>query len=499
MSQGPAHGALRLHYTALSDVGRVRKDNQDSAYAGPHLLAVADGVGGSARGDVASSTAIGELRTLDVPPDNDLHAALADGIDRSHKKIAELVEQHPEIDGTSTTVTAAIFDGTRIGIGHVGDSRGYLLHDGEISQLTKDHTFVQSLIDEGRITEEESRVHPHRNLILRAVDGVHETEPDLFLVDLVPGDRIMLCSDGASGVLDDTALAGILRTGTVEASAAELVRASLEAGSSDNVTVVVADVVDTDTEDPEETQAVMIGPIVVGAAAVKRKGLGSRRQRKRADTGELEPVAAQPGDRSDDPARSDVDPEAIRYAPRPPRRFGWLRRIAVLVVVGVLLWLGGSAAYAWTQKQYYVAPSADHVAIYRGVEADLPLVTLHRVYETSPVHVNTLPDFFKGQVRDGMGATNLADARAIVQRLGRAAQCATASPSGSTSSATPTATPSATPKASPTVKPTTKKQRARARASRSTAAKASRSASASPSPTTTPGSGSGSTNCDSTP
>ncbi|MEP6815918.1 MAG: serine/threonine-protein phosphatase, partial [Marmoricola sp.] len=359
-----------------------------------------------------------------------------------------------------------------------------------ISQLTKDHTFVQSLIDEGRITEEESRVHPHRNLILRAVDGVHETEPDLFLVDLVPGDRIMLCSDGASGVLDDPALAAILRTGTAEACAVELIREALEAGSSDNVTVVVADVVDTDAEDPEETQAVLIGPIVVGAAAEKRKGLGGRRQRKKVDTGELEPVPSEPGDQR---SGGGVDPEAIRYAPRPPRRFVWLRRVAVVAVIGVLLWLGGSSAYAWTQKQYYVAPSADQVAIYRGVEAELPIVRLHHVYETSQVKVSQLPDFFKGQVRAGMGATNLDDARAIVQRLGRAADCTTGT--GSAVPATPSATPSASPTRAPTAKPTTKKQRARARASRSAAAKASRSASPSASATPSPGS----TNCANTP
>jgi len=497
VTQGPSHGALRLRYTALSDVGRVRKDNQDSGYAGPHFLAIADGVGGSARGDVASSTAIGELHALDAPPGNDLQSALAEGIDKAHHKIAELVDQHPELDGTSTTVTAAIFDGTRIGIGHVGDSRGYLLREGKISQLTKDHTFVQSLIDEGRITEEESRVHPHRNLILRAVDGVHETEPDLFLVELMPGDRIMLCSDGASGVLDDAALAAILGTGTVEASAVELIRAALEAGSSDNVTVVVADVVDTAAEDPEETQAVLIGPIVVGAAAEKRKGLGSRRQRKKADTGELDPVPSQPGDQ---PRGTDVDPEALRYAPRAPRRFGWLRRIVAVAVVGVLLWLGGSSAYAWSQKQYYVAPNADHVAIYRGVEADLPILTLHRVYETSSVKVDELPDFFRGQVSDGMGATNLSDARAIVQRLQRASDCTTGTSPSATPSATPSGTPSATPSpkssASPTVRPTTKRQKARAQASRSAAAKASRSATASPSASATPGTGS--SDCDNT-
>src|SRR4051794_41592725 len=233
---------LGLRYSALSDVGRVRKDNQDSGFASPNLLVVADGVGGAARGDVASSTAVQALRRLDGPPPEDLLEALAGAVHRAHDRIAELVEQNPEFDGTSTTVTAALFDGNRIGVAHVGDSRGYLVRHGNLSQLTKDHTFVQSLIDEGRITEDEARVHPHRNLILRAVDGVHEPEPDVFTLDVATGDRILLCSDGCSGVLSDDDLARILADGTPDHAAVSLVSASLEAGSSDNVTVVVADV-----------------------------------------------------------------------------------------------------------------------------------------------------------------------------------------------------------------------------------------------------------------
>jgi protein phosphatase len=470
-------GRLRLRYTALSDVGRVRKDNQDSGYAGEHFLAIADGVGGAARGDVASSVAIGELRALDVPPGNDLHAPLVEAIDRAHRKLAELVEQHPELDGTSTTVTAAIFDGTRLGVGHVGDSRGYLLRDGAISQITADHTFVQSLVDEGRITEEESRVHPHRSLILRAVDGVHEPEPDQFYVDLAVGDRVLLCSDGVNASLDNQQIGAILGQGTVEHAAVELIREALDQGSSDNVTVVIADVVDADQETPEETAPVAIGPLVVGAAAEKRRGLNSIGGRKlramrRSDTGELDPVPADAG--------TPVDPEELRYAPRPPRRFGWLRRTAVLAVVAVLLYLGGSAAYAWTQKQYYVAPNAGTVAIYRGVQAQVPVLDLHRVYQASQVKVTDLPDFTQRQVRDGISARNLEDARNIVARLKTSADCANGT--------TPTASPS--PAASPSASPSTRAERRRARA-----AARSASASPSPSPTTT----TGSTGCDATP
>ena len=260
--EDPQATALALRYAALSDVGRVRKDNQDSGYASEHLLVIADGVGGAARGDLASTTAIQAMSRLDGPVAGDVLEALAGGIHRAHDRIAELVEQDPELDGTSTTITSALFDGRRIGVAHVGDSRGYLLRDGTLSQLTKDHTFVQSLIDEGRITEEESRTHPHRNLILRAVDGVDETDPDLFYVDLAPGDRILLCSDGASGVLDADRLADILGTGTVDFAVVELIRAALEAGSSDNITVVVADV-----------------EVAGGEGGARRAGRGGRRGR----------------------------------------------------------------------------------------------------------------------------------------------------------------------------------------------------------------------------
>ena len=259
---------LRLRFSAISDVGRVRRDNQDSGYAGPWLLTVCDGVGGAARGDIASSTAVQQLRRLDEDPalaqtqsqaqtedGTALLTAVAGALHRAHDRIAELVEEDPALGGTSTTATVALFDGRRFGIGHVGDSRAYLYRDGALQQITRDHTFVQSLIDEGRISEEESRVHPHRNLILRALDGVGETEPDLFVLPAAAGDRLLLCSDGASGVLTAPDWPTSCRYGTPDYAAVELVRASLEAGSSDNVTCIVADLVPADTPVEPETKA----------------------------------------------------------------------------------------------------------------------------------------------------------------------------------------------------------------------------------------------------
>src|SRR6476659_7735083 len=415
-SSTPSTGAatMRLHYAAISDVGRVRKDNQDSGYAGPWLLTVCDGVGGAARGDIASSTAGQQLRKLDAPPTDDLLGQVAGALHRAHDRIGELVDEEPSLNGTSTTATVVLFDGTRVGVGHVGDSRAYLFRDHTISQLTQDHTFVQSLIDEGRITEDEARVHPHRNLILKALDGIHEAEPDLFHVGLEQGDRILLCSDGASGVLDDGRLADILSTGSPDFAAVELVRASLEAGSSDNVTCIVADVVDGSTPIDEPQ------PVLVGAAAeLRRRTRGAKgslfRGHRSGDTGELEPIAAEiPDDVPFAISNDPLDPEQARYAPRPPRRFVWLKGLLAAIVVIGIGWIALASAYSWSQQQYFVGEQDGSVVIFRGLNADLPGVSLSSPYETTDVRVDKLSDFDAGKVREGIDAGSLDAARRAV-------------------------------------------------------------------------------------
>ena len=408
---------LRLQFAAISDVGRVRKDNQDSGYAGPWLLSVCDGVGGAARGDIASATAIQQLRRLDEPPTEDLLGQVAGALHRAHDRIGELVDEDPSLNGTSTTATVALFDGTRLGMGHVGDSRAYLYRSGEITQLTKDHTFVQSLIDEGRITEADARVHPHRNLILKALDGIHEAEPDLFHIGLAAGDRVLLCSDGASGALDDGRLADILSTGSPDFAAVELVRASLEAGSSDNVTCIVADVVDAHA--PLEP----LEPVLVGAAAeLRRRTRGAKgslfRGHRSGDTGELEPVAAEiPDDVPFAISNDPLDPEQARYAPRPPRRFVWLKGLLAAIVVVGIAWVALAGAYSWSQHQYFVGEQDGNVVIYRGLNADLPGVSLSSTYETTDVRMDRLSDFDASKVREGIDAGSLDAARRAVDNL----------------------------------------------------------------------------------
>lgn len=425
---------LRLIYSAISDVGRVRKDNQDSGYAGPHLLAVCDGVGGAARGDIASATSILEISRLDddyldpnrLDPDrdDDLLARVAGSLHRAHDRIGELVDADPALNGTSTTAVVALFDGRRFGIGHVGDSRAYLLREGELSQLTIDHTFVQTLIEDGRITPEEARTHPHRNLILRAIDSVHTVEPDLFNLEVEPGDRLMLCSDGVLSLTDDR-IADIMMTGTADYVAVELIRAALEAGSTDNITSVVADVIGPEDELPDDLEPLLVGAATEqprrsgrGTAAVLGGLLRGRSAESDPEDGGAIPSELEFAIETDPP----IDPETARYAPRPPEGLVWVRRLLGTAVVLGLLWVGLAFAWSWSQEQYFVGTGTDNeggevVMIYRGLDADLPGVELAQAHEMSNVSVDMLSDYQAGQVRDGIDASSLDDARETVANL----------------------------------------------------------------------------------
>lgn len=258
---------LSLDYAALSDVGRVRRNNEDSAYAGPHLLLLADGMGGAAAGEVASAAAVQVLRRLDTATitGEDMIEALAGAVHRANERLSELVEEDPEREGMGSTVTALMFDGEQLGLAHLGDSRAYRMRDGRLQQLSHDHTFVQSLVDEGRISQEEAFTHPHRNLILRVLDGRPDSDPDLQMLDVQAGDRLLLCSDGLPDYVNDDVIAAAMADGTPDSVVVDLITHALEAGSNDNVTCIVADVVET-------AQTGAGAPQLVGAAAELAQG-----------------------------------------------------------------------------------------------------------------------------------------------------------------------------------------------------------------------------------
>jgi protein phosphatase len=260
--------AIALHYAARSDVGLVRQENQDSGYAGPHLLVVADGMGGHAAGDVASSIAIGELVGLDGegPGAGNALDRLAGALRAANTELREAVQREPELQGMGTTVTALLRTGNKIALAHIGDSRAYLLRDNALDQITHDHSFVQSLVDEGRITEAEAEGHPQRSLVTRVLTGQPDDTPDLAMRETHLGDRYLVCSDGLSGfVAHDTIQEILLKAQPPGATADLLVELALRAGAPDNVTCIIGDIVDLD-----EDQAPPTAQEVVGAAAERR-------------------------------------------------------------------------------------------------------------------------------------------------------------------------------------------------------------------------------------
>ncbi len=269
---------LVLRYAVRSDVGLLREGNEDSAYAGPRLLAVADGMGGHAAGEVASALTIASMAELDSEqPSGDMLTALASAVTTANSRLQEKIIANPAVEGMGTTLTALLWSDGHAAVCHIGDSRGYLLRQGELYQITHDHTLVQSLVDEGRISVADVSTHPQRSLLLRALDGRSAAEPDLSVHDAMPGDRYLLCSDGLSGVVSDETLRDTLEAvADPEAATRELIELALAGGGPDNITCIVADVVDTATTRLPLPSA----PVLAGAAASRRQPRrGRRRQR----------------------------------------------------------------------------------------------------------------------------------------------------------------------------------------------------------------------------
>jgi protein phosphatase len=400
--------SLTLRYVALTDVGLRRSTNQDSGYASNRLIAVADGMGGAAAGDLASAETMNVIRQLDRDlPDIDPLEALEKAVAHANHRLGELVAEDPSVEGMGTTLEAMLWDGERFATAHIGDSRAYLLRDGELTQISTDHTFVQSLVEEGKLTPEEARVHPHRSLLLRVMLGRDDNDADLEWFEGRAGDRFLLCSDGLSDMVDDATIQRLLGAETIDQAAADLVRAALENGGYDNVTVVIGELVPAGAVSEEELSSADGQPQLVGAAA----------EGPRPRTGQAAAGGKAPSRREERKREKDVDPEELRYAPRPPSKWRWVRRLVALAVVVGVLAAGALYAYDWSQKQYYVAASDGRVTIYRGVQADLPLLTLRHVDEVTDVELDSLPAFRANQVRDGIEASSRADAEDIVANL----------------------------------------------------------------------------------
>jgi serine/threonine protein phosphatase PrpC len=419
--------AIALRYAARSDVGLVRQENQDSGYAGPHLLVVADGMGGHAAGDVASSIAIGEMVSLDAenPGAESALDLLAGTLREANSELREAMRRQPELRGMGTTVTALLRTGNKIAVAHIGDSRAYLLRDGTLTQITHDHSFVQSLIDEGRITEAEAEGHPQRSLVTRVLTGQDEDEPDLAMREAHIGDRYLLCSDGLSGfVARDTIQEILVQAQPPGVTADRLVELAMRAGAPDNVTCIIGDIVDLDKEPAPST-----AQEVVGAAAERRTTTTSAMPvspAAKAAALSREALGAEAGEPQQDGSGQLAD------TPR-SGRWRWLKIVSLVVLLLVAVAGGSAAAYSWSQQQYYVGEANGHVAIYRGVAQNIGPWELSQMVDQSDIALSDLPDFYRSKVDATVSTAHVEDARRLVTDLRvQAIRCQTTKAAGGT-------------------------------------------------------------------
>ena len=461
---------LTLRYAARSDRGLIRSGNQDSVYAGPRLLAVADGMGGMAAGDVASNIVIATMAPLDEDvTGNAMIDTLRGAVDLANQQIRDAVEANPAMEGMGTTLTAMLFSGSKMGMVHIGDSRAYVLRDGEFAQVTKDDTYVQMLVDEGRISLEEANSHPQRSLLTRALDG-RDADPEYSVRQAITGDRYLLCSDGLSGVVSAETIESTLREYTDPQQCAErLIQLALRGGGPDNITVIVADVTDEDIVEE--------APIVGGAAARDRGMATSADASTSAARGAALTTTA-PRPAVPEPVGAGRDDEDER-----PKRHPVRTGVLLLLLLGLL---GGGLWYGWsyTQSKYYVGATDDGmVAVFRGVPGQVAGVRLSSVHQRSDRRLSDLTKSTQDTVKQGIPANNEDAARRLMADLTRddptnnnIKPYCSPSASGSAAPSSPSANPTsagATPSATATGTPTA-------------TATATASGSPSPSPTPTP-------------
>lgn len=402
-----------LDFRVHSEVGRVRKNNQDAAFASPNLLVVADGMGGAATGDLASAVAAKEASERDRRLDNEhLVEHMAGIVQRANDKLADLIENNPQLDGMGTTFSGAAFSGTMLGVAHIGDSRGYLLRDDELKQLTHDHSWVQSLIDEGRITPEQAATHPHRSLILKVLNGAGDTDPDFFELPVLEGDRVLFCSDGLSGLMGEDDLHELMSLDDLDECVSRLSALANEHGGHDNISLVLAQVV------PQNDELDAAEPQLAGSALEREIPAVTHEEEEGPGYPEPEPV--------EDPDHDST--ERARYAPRENKnKHRWPTVLAAVmagaIVVGVAFW----GVRVYSSSRYFIAAADGRVGIYNGLPGSLLGHEMNTLVERRDTQVSDLPVFFQRQVANTIGFSDLASANDAANLLdGYAARCAKA-------------------------------------------------------------------------
>jgi protein phosphatase len=408
---------------AASDVGKVRSSNQDSGYAGVNLFFVADGMGGHAGGDIASAIAAQHVATADEPVENSQQAEqkLIDYIWQANQKLSTSVQEHPDLAGMGTTFSGMLVHGTSVSIGHIGDSRIYLARDGVVKQITTDHTFVQRLVDTGRISEEEALVHPRRSVLMRVLGDVEQfPEVDLETFETKSGDRWMVCSDGLSGVIPEALMHRILLSkSTVQEATDLLVGEALEFGAPDNVTVVLVDVLDTKEEIELSPSRNFVGSAASEVVIEERKG---RRILRILNPMTLIEMLQKPEDPTSFAPESEELLEKILKDTKGRIRARRLRQLATYVLLVAIAIYGLFLAYEYTQTRYFVGTNDGVVVIYKGIKEDLGPFRFSTVYEVSNISVNSLTDFQREALERSIATESLEEARRVLDQLGGISQ-----------------------------------------------------------------------------
>ena len=481
MPKSAASQPLFLYSTTVSDVGTVRANNQDSSFAGEHLIAMCDGMGGHAGGDTASSIAIRSLAHIEQDDTGGnvetISRMMETSVMAAHDAIVGKAKRERKLAGMGTTVTAVALVAGYWVVAHIGDSRAYLLRDGHLSRITCDHSYVQHLINTGRITPAEAKNHPQRNVVMRVLgDFDIDPHPDISIRKAHPADRWLLCSDGLCGVLEDSTIKETMTALADQGECAQrLVQMALRAGSTDNVTAVIADAtlaLDADAFDlPHQTPLVggaasrnlepiadIVNEPVATAPALRDDHSPAKRaaalmqpadtqhndaapasaepsttrvvqpsavreetgERDNPDTGEIPVVQKPDGRLSADPNDPEVA-KAIRdehveqkKATRAKHQRNRLAIVIAILLAVAVLFGAGTGTYMWSQTRYYVGNSNGKVAIYQGVPTNLfGLALSHEVSSTS-ITVSNLPQTWRDQLNRGISVGSLDEAQSHV-------------------------------------------------------------------------------------
>jgi protein phosphatase len=385
--------SLSFRAAGRSDVGLVRENNEDSGFVGKHFLLVADGMGGHAAGELASSTTVAIIAQLDSNKEklDDLDKKLTDIPNVITKELKNAISKDSSRAGMGTTLTTAVIQGDSLKISHVGDSRAYLIRNKKIIRLTKDQTYIQSLIDNNEITESEAKTHPQRSLLLQAIDGITESIPVITTTEIFENDKIVLCSDGLTNVVTDEEILEIVNQFDYVGAVSALIEKALENGGPDNVTVVVADL----QKEKYENKIIVLGAAAEPRNRIKLPGLEF-------------PTDIHPFITSEFPALKSVT---------------WFRKFAYLASFAVIAVIISWGVTNWISKQFYVSDLGDNLAVFQGLNSSIGPISFSRPVQSFNLEVVVLTKDDQEVLLKGIKADSVTEARFIVRRLDQRALC----------------------------------------------------------------------------